>query len=65
MSHRIPFALFAALFLVGFGMAAVTAGAPAAVACGTLGFLGLLGVIGASVEAEQPPAGHRTASMRR
>jgi hypothetical protein len=32
--------MFAALWLLGFGVAAVTAGAPAGVACGTLGLLG-------------------------
>ena len=33
--------VFAVLFLLGFGLAAVTDGAPVAVACGTLGLLGL------------------------
>lgn len=49
------FYLFAALWLLGFAGAAVTAGASAAVVCGALGMLGFLAATAARISAQNPP----------
>ena len=47
-----------AIFVLGFGLAAATAGAPAAVAVGTLGLLGTFVAVIARIDAETGPTGH-------
>lgn len=58
------FYLFGALWLLGFGAAAVTAGAPAAVACGTISMLCFLATVAARIGAQDPPAPRRTGTVR-
>lgn len=53
------FYLFAAVWLFGFGAAAVTGGASAAVVCGTLGMLAFLASAAARIGARQAPAVRR------
>lgn len=57
------FYLFAALWLLGFGLAAITDGAPAAVACGAVGMLLFLGSTAARIGAQQPPAARRSRTV--
>jgi hypothetical protein len=56
------FRVFAALWLAGFGMAAVTAGAAAAVVVGTMGLLGTIAAATARIGAQQPPTARRSGS---
>lgn len=58
------FYLFGALWLFGFGLAAVTAGAPAGVACGSISMLCFLATVAARIAAQEQPAARRTGSVR-
>jgi hypothetical protein len=58
MTRATVLVLFAALWLVGFGLAAVTAGAPAAVTLGTVGLAGVLASTAALIASQTPSPRH-------
>lgn len=64
MGRVIAFYILGVLWVVSFGAAAATAGAPVAVVCGTLSLLGFLGATVARIGAQQPPAGRGSGTVR-
>lgn len=59
MSRVVAFYIALAVWLAGFGAAAVTAGAPAAVVVGTAGLLGTIAAAAARIGADNGPEGRR------
>lgn len=58
MSRIIAFYVSLAAFLLGFGFAGPTGGAPAAVVTGTLGLLGTVGAAMARIGGDTPSSHH-------
>lgn len=64
MGRIVAFYVLGVLFLLGFGLAAVTAGAPLGVITGAVGLLGFLGATVARISAQQPPAARSSRTVR-
>jgi len=60
----VVFYIALAVWLAGFAVAAVTAGAPAAVVVGSLGLLGTIAAAAARITADNGPEGHRGRWLR-